>query len=99
MYYKYDFKPKLITRISSVSRCNMKRGFVQPAHAHAYYGHEIIYLDYGRMDLTIDGRELQLNTGEIFCLFDVLFHKIKSYLSLIFSEVYAFSLFNTSGFI
>ena len=66
MYYKYDFKPKLITRISSVSRCNMKRGFVQPAHAHAYYGHEIIYLDYGRMVLTIDGRDLQLNTGEIF---------------------------------
>ena len=33
------------------------------------------------------------------CLFDVLFHKIKSYLSLIFSEVYAFSILNTLGFI
>ena len=32
-------------------------------------------------------------------LFDVLFHKIKSYLSLIFSEVYAFSILNTLGFI
>ena len=33
------------------------------------------------------------------CLFDVLFHKIKSYLSLIFSKVYAFSILNTLGFI
>lgn len=43
----------------------MKRGFVQPHHAHAYYGHEIIYLDYGCIDFNIDGRDLQLNTGEI----------------------------------
>ena len=42
---------------------------------------------------------LKLPRKEKKCLFDVLFYKIKSYLSLIFSEVYAFSILNTLGFI
>ena len=37
--------------------------------------------------------------GFFYFLFDVLFHKIKSYLSLMEPEFYTFSILNTSGFI
>ena len=65
MDLKYFYKPGLIRRISSLNYRNMKRYFSQPNHAHASYGHEIIYLDYGSMNILLDGRNLLLKSGEI----------------------------------
>ena len=49
MELKYFFKPVLIRRITSIYHYKKKRGFFHPSHVHASYGHEIIYLDYGKM--------------------------------------------------
>ena len=42
---------------------------------------------------------IHAKNAEKFWFFDVLFHKIKSYLSLMEPEFYTFSILNTSGFI
>ena len=65
MELKYFFKPVLIRRITSIYHYKKKRGFFHPSHVHASYGHEIIYLDYGKMNITLGNSQLVLKTGEI----------------------------------
>ena len=77
MELKYFFKPSLIRRITYITHCKKKYGYKHPDHAHASYGHEIIYLDYGKMDITLDGNPLILNTGEILFIKGGVHHLFK----------------------
>ena len=67
MKLNYNIKPSLVRRISYVTHIGKKRNASQRLHAHAWYGHEMIYVDYGRIDLILDGKEVILNPGE--CIF------------------------------
>lgn len=77
MILKYFFKPQLIRRITSVTHNNMKRGYFHVNHSHASYGHEIIYLDYGQMDIVLDNKPVALNTGEILIIKGGVRHAFK----------------------
>lgn len=67
MKLNYNLKPSLIRRISYVTHIGRKRNAPQELHTHAWYGHEMLYVDYGRIDLMLDGKEVILSPGE--CLF------------------------------
>ena len=77
MDLKYNFKPRLIRRITYISHVNKKRGYSHCDHVHYRYGHEIIYLDYGRMDITLDGKMFRLNAGEIIFIKGGVHHSFK----------------------
>ena len=102
MELKYFFKPKLIRRITSINHWNMKRGYSHVNHAHASYGHEIIYLDYGKMNILLNGKILWLNTGEILLIRGGAYHSFKGhdempfdYLNIMFRGTLPEQLFNT----
>ena len=93
MDLKYNFKPRLIRRITYISHVNKKRGYSHCDHVHYRYGHEIIYLDYGRMDITLDGKMFRLNAGEIIFIKGGVHHSFKGrdelpfdYLNAMFRE-------------
>lgn len=102
MKLKYIFKPKLIRRITTINHWNMKRGYSHCNHAHASYGHEIIYLDYGQMDIVLDRKMLRLNAGEILLIRGGVHHSFKGrdempfdYLNIMFRGTLPEQLFNT----
>jgi len=103
MELKYSFRPKLIRRVSSIDHHKMKRGFIQHSHAHASYGHEIIYLDYGSLNLMLDGQPVKLNTGEIIFIRGKVFHTFQGennipfdYLNVMFRGTLPDFMFNRS---
>ena len=65
MNLRYQIKPELIRRVTSMEHVGKRRNQAVPHHAHASYGHEIIYLDYGRLQLRLDHRKIELEPGEI----------------------------------
>ena len=101
MDLKYYFKPTLIRRITYISHINKKREYSHCDHVHAAYGHEIIYLDYGQMDITLNGKMLRLNTGEILLIKGGVHHSFKGrdelpfdYLNVMFRGTLPEHLFN-----
>lgn len=65
MKLRYQIKPELIRRVTSMEHVGKRRNQAVAHHAHASYGHEIIYLDYGRLQLMLDHRKIELEPGEI----------------------------------
>ncbi len=64
MRLNYKFKPKLVGKISYVTHKGKKRNFERPFHAHAPYAHELIYVDYGEIAITINEQNFNLKAGE-----------------------------------
>ncbi len=65
MKLRYQLKPVLIRRVTNMEHVGKKRNDVVSHHAHASYGHELIYLDYGRLQLKLDGKAFELEPGQI----------------------------------
>lgn len=61
----YQIKPVLIRRVTNIEHVGKRRDYVQAIHTHASFGHEIIYLDYGRLQLQLNHRKIELEPGEI----------------------------------
>jgi AraC-like DNA-binding protein/mannose-6-phosphate isomerase-like protein (cupin superfamily) len=64
MQLDYTFRPVLVKKISYVTHKGKKPNFQRPEHVHGPLMHEIIYLDYGRIVLRIDGQTMVLNAGD-----------------------------------
>lgn len=67
MLLQYDFKPIFVKRIYSIFHKGKKRGFRFAAQAHEKDFHEMMFVDYGRMELSLEKRKLIVNPGE--CIF------------------------------
>ncbi|OGV57021.1 MAG: hypothetical protein A2017_17205 [Lentisphaerae bacterium GWF2_44_16] len=63
----FNFKPTLVRRITYVIHKEKKSRDVINTHAHYRYGHEFIYMDYGKILLTIENKKFTLSSGE--CIF------------------------------
>ena len=63
----FIFKPSLVRKITYVIHKHKKINTVVNPHEHHKYGHEFIYVDYGRIHLLIEGQLLTVNCGE--CVF------------------------------
>lgn len=101
METKYFFKPELIRKITSVYHRCKKRGYHHPYHIHAPYGHEIIYMDYGTMNITLNKESMLLKNGELLIIKGGVPHSLKgdndvpfSYLNIMFRGNLPDSLFN-----
>lgn len=67
MKLNFNVKTALVRKIVSISHKGKKRDFHIAAHKHAWYGHEMIYVDYGNVRMRIDDDEFILKSGE--CVF------------------------------
>lgn len=67
MKLNYKFVPALLEDMLFITHKGKRRGFRHGSCGHPPKAHEIIYLDYGRLVLTIDEKEFHLNPGE--CIF------------------------------
>ncbi len=63
----YKIKPVLVKKIYCVIHKSKKRDFKLRLHAHSRNVHEIIFVDYGKVILTIGGTNTYINPGE--CVF------------------------------
>ena len=61
---KEVLKTTVIRRVSYIKYVRRRKDFMQLPHRHAAFGHELVYVDYGRMDIMLEKRKLQLNPGE-----------------------------------
>jgi AraC-like DNA-binding protein len=60
----YIVKQTLVKKIFLVTHKGKKRGFFHALHTHGPTYHEIIYVDYGKLNLLMDDRKIILNPGE-----------------------------------
>ena len=67
MNLNYNLKTSLVRRVNYVTHIGKRRNVSRGLHTHACYGHEMIYVDYGRIVLVLDGEEVILSPGE--CIF------------------------------
>jgi AraC-like DNA-binding protein len=67
MLLKYNFEPCLVKRVLFVSHKGKKRGMHTLPDKHPEGLHEIIFVDYGRIRLTLEKHTLIVNPGE--CIF------------------------------
>ncbi len=64
MWINYKFKPSLVKRITHIAHKGKNRNYTQKTHSHTPNVHEIIYVDYGKVILNINGTRIILNPGE-----------------------------------
>jgi AraC-like DNA-binding protein len=74
----YDFKPGIVTRLGYVKHKGKGRGFQGTAHAHDQGTCEIIYADYGTINLTVGERAVTLRHGECVIIGKGVTHSFKS---------------------
>jgi AraC-like DNA-binding protein len=67
MLMQYNFKPYLVKRLVSIGHKGKKRGFLRISHTHPKNNHEMIFIDYGRIKLTIEKNTSTIKPGE--CIF------------------------------
>lgn len=67
MDISYKVKPVLVKEIYYVTHKGKKKGFQPSLHTHGVTYHEIIYADYGNMNVILDGANITVKPGE--CLF------------------------------
>lgn len=63
----YNFKPILMKKIIYVTHKSKKADFDRPPHKHHVNFHEIIYIDYGEIDIIISENKIRVSPGE--CVF------------------------------
>lgn len=64
MALPYNNRPRLVTRIIYVSHKNNPRDSVIKSHFHPTLAHELIYVDYGKVNLAIENQKFTINSGE-----------------------------------
>jgi AraC-like DNA-binding protein len=91
MLLNYNLKTTIVRRLTYVTHIGKKRNAFKKPDAHAWYGHEMIYVDYGKMNLIMDGAEITLNPGECIFIHGGVTHSFKgeenmpfSYLNIMF---------------
>lgn len=67
MKFDYIVEPIWIYKVIDVTHKGKRRNFAGNIHTHKPDVHEIIYVDYGRLNLTFGGSEIVVNPGE--CIF------------------------------
>ena len=67
MKFDYVVEPVWIYKVIDVTHKGKRRNFSGSVHTHKPDVHEIIYVDYGRLNLTFKGNEIVVNPGE--CIF------------------------------
>jgi AraC-like DNA-binding protein/mannose-6-phosphate isomerase-like protein (cupin superfamily) len=67
MRIDYTVEPVWITKIIDVTHKGKRRNFPGSLHAHKPDIYEIIYVDYGKLNLKFSGTEIMVNPGE--CIF------------------------------
>jgi AraC-like DNA-binding protein len=67
MRLDYDFKPVYVKRVAYVTHMAKPGGYSHRSHAHARDAHEIVYVDYGVINLAVGKRRFQISPGE--CVF------------------------------
>lgn len=66
MRLDYNFKPPYVKRIAYVTHMAKPCGYSHRMHAHARDAHEIIYVDYGVINLLVKRKRFTLKPGECF---------------------------------
>lgn len=66
MHLKYDFKPYLMKRIWYIEHKEKRTFYESNKHVHGENSHEIIYVDYGKIELFIDDMKSIVHSGECF---------------------------------
>lgn len=67
MQLNFDFRKSLVKRISDIGHKGKRRDSKISLHRHASYGHELIYVDYGKIHMRLDNRNIFMKSGE--CVF------------------------------
>lgn len=67
MRLDYEIKPVLVKKILMITHKGKKRDFKPLLHVHRRVTHEIIFVDYGKVILTVDGAAVNINAGK--CVF------------------------------
>ncbi|MEI6422657.1 MAG: helix-turn-helix domain-containing protein [Lentisphaerota bacterium] len=67
MQLNFDFRKSLVKRISDIGHKGKRRDSEISLHRHASYGHEMIYVDYGKVHMRIDSKNIFIKSGE--CVF------------------------------
>ena len=67
MRLDYEIKPVLVKKILMITHKGKKRDFKPLLHVHRRVTHEIIFVDYGRVILTVDGATASIDAGK--CVF------------------------------
>ena len=67
MNLHHKVKPVLVEEIWGITHKGKRRGFRHSLSIHAPKDHEMMYVDYGRLVLDLNGTELYINPGE--CIF------------------------------
>ena len=67
MRLDYKIKPVLLKKILMVTHKGKKRDFMPNLHIHRRVTHEMVFVDYGKVILTVDGTTVNINAGE--CVF------------------------------
>jgi AraC-like DNA-binding protein/mannose-6-phosphate isomerase-like protein (cupin superfamily) len=66
MDQKFRFIPSLVKKIFYVTHKGKQKGFFRSTHVHPEF-HEMFYVDYGSMIVTLEDRDIHVRPGE--CLF------------------------------
>ena len=53
-----------IRKVTYIKYVRREKCFVQHLHCHAAFGHELVYADYGQVDVMLDDKVFLLNTGD-----------------------------------
>lgn len=64
MLLKYKFKPVLVKSVHGISHTGKRRNYVKKPHAHAAEAIEMIFVDYGRIELTLGRKCFTVRPGE-----------------------------------
>ena len=67
MNVSYKIKPVLVQEIEYVTHKGKKRDYPGQLHFHGPRYHEMIYADYGKINVILDGTEIPIHPGE--CIF------------------------------
>ena len=67
MKLHYKFMPVMVEEVIFVTHKGKRRGYQHQLNVHPPKAHEIIYVDYGRLVLTLNEKEIHVNPGE--CIF------------------------------
>lgn len=64
MKMKNSQKGTDIRRVLYIKYVRREKSFIQELHRHAVFGHELVYVDYGQVDVTMNQDTITLKTGE-----------------------------------
>lgn len=103
MELDYTVKHGLVKKIFFVTHKGKKRGFFHALHTHGLTYHEMIYVDYGKLNLLLEDREIILDPGECILIRGGTKHSFAGeagapfdYLNIAFAGKVPQSLFGTS---